>query len=137
MEIGFLIKRHRQEKNLTLREFAAKCGTSHSYIAMLENGKNSKTGEPIVPSISMLRKISLGMGISINELIAMCDDMPITLNDNTPTKLNLQLFAEENPTAISDGVTGKRKELIDYAITLSEEQADRALQVLKLIVEGR
>jgi transcriptional regulator with XRE-family HTH domain len=57
--------------------------------------------------------------------------------DNTPTKLNLQLFAEENPPAIGEGVSGKRKELIDYALTLSEEQADRALQVLKLIVEGR
>ena len=51
--------------------------------------------------------------------------------------INLQLFAEEKPTAISDGLTGNRKKLIDYAITLSEEQADRALQVLKLIVEGR
>ena len=96
MEIGFLIKKYRQEKNLTLREFASQCGTSHSYIAMLENGKNSKTGDPIVPSISMLKKISQGMGISVNELIAMCDDMPTTSNCfGTSQSINLQPFAEE------------------------------------------
>jgi transcriptional regulator with XRE-family HTH domain len=95
MDIGLLIKRHRDENNLTLREFAARCGTSHSYIAMLENRKNSKTGDPIIPSISMMKKIAKGMGMSINDLIALCDDMEVTLN-GTP-ELNLQLFAKKSP----------------------------------------
>lgn len=79
MEIGFLIKQYRQENNLTLRDFATRCGTSHSYIAMLESNKNSKTGEPIVPTLTMLNKISRGMGISVNDLINICDDIPISL----------------------------------------------------------
>ena len=56
---------------------------------------------------------------------------------NVPQEYLMGWDKKENPTAISDGLTGNRKKLVDYAITLSEEQADRALQVLKLIVEGR
>lgn len=101
MEIGYLIKQYRKNNSLTLRDFALKCGTSHSYIAMLESGKNSKTGEPIVPSITMLKKISDGMSIPLNDLIALCDDMPVALGKaTTPTepklsegeKLWLQLY---------------------------------------------
>jgi transcriptional regulator with XRE-family HTH domain len=91
MEIGFLIKQYRQENNLTLRDFATQCGTSHSYIAMLESNKNSKTGEPIVPTLTMLNKISRGMGISVNDLINICDDIPISLSqeENTPEEPKL------------------------------------------------
>jgi transcriptional regulator with XRE-family HTH domain len=91
MEIGFLIKQYRQENNLTLRDFATRCGTSHSYIAMLESNKNSKTGEPIVPTLTMLNKISRGMGISVNDLINICDDIPISLSqeENTPEEPKL------------------------------------------------
>lgn len=94
MEIGLFIKQYRQNNDLTLREFAARCGTSHSYIAMLENNKNSKTGEPIVPTLTMLNKIAKGMGISVSDLISICDDMPVRLAPAKPVgKLNIQLFA--------------------------------------------
>ena len=85
MDIGTIIKRYRTEHKISLRDFADKCGASHSYIAMLEAKKNSKTGEPIVPTISMLKKISVGLDISVNELIALCDDMPISLSATTGT----------------------------------------------------
>ena len=80
MDIGSIIKNYRNSAGISLRDFASKCGASHSYIAMLESGKNSKTGEPIIPTISMLKKIAVGLGITVNELIAMCDDMPVALN---------------------------------------------------------
>lgn len=79
MDIGSIIKNYRDSIGMSLRDFASKCGASHSYIAMLESGKNSKTGEPIIPTISMLKKIASGLGISVNDLIAMCDDMPVSL----------------------------------------------------------
>jgi transcriptional regulator with XRE-family HTH domain len=91
MEIGLLIKQYRQKNNLTLREFAKSCGTSHSYISMLESGKNSKTGEPMVPTLTMLNKISQAMNISVNDLINLCDDIPISLSqeENTPEEPKL------------------------------------------------
>lgn len=127
MDIGLLVKQYRQANNLTLREFAARCGTSHSYIAMLESHKNSKTGEPIIPTIAMIKKLSQGMNMSVNEIIAICDDMPISLDGASDIK--------KNPTAASDGISEKRKALIEFAMTISEEEADRALQALKLLLK--
>ena len=126
MEIGLLIKQYRHENNLTLREFASICGTSHSYIAMLESGKNSKTGEPIVPSITMLKKIAQGMNLSVNSLIDSCDDIPVTLND-VPT---IENTPEESK--LSEG----RQKLIDFAKTIPEEKAEMILRVMRSIVEA-
>ena len=89
MEIGAAIKQYRDKANISLRDFAAKCGTSHSYIAMLESGKNSKTGEPIVPTITMLKKIAHGMDMSVNDLITLCDDMPLKMQ---PPEFKLNYF---------------------------------------------
>jgi transcriptional regulator with XRE-family HTH domain len=92
MEIAVLLKQYREKTKLSLRDFADKCDVSHSYISMLENKKNSKTGEPIVPTLTMLNKISKGMGMSVNELINICDDIPISIvqaNKNAPGENNL------------------------------------------------
>jgi transcriptional regulator with XRE-family HTH domain len=62
-----------------MRDFAAKSGVSHSYIAMLEEGKNSKTGLPMTPGLVTLKKLSVGMDMTIDELIATADDMPVSL----------------------------------------------------------
>ena len=86
MDIGSIIKQYRHANKISMRDFAEKCGVSHSYIAMLEIRKTSKTGEPIVPTIAMLKKIASGLGITVNELIAKCDDMPITLSDEYDMK---------------------------------------------------
>ena len=88
MDIGTIIKQYRLDNKISIRDFAEKCGVSHSYIAMLEIRKNSKTGEPIVPTIAMLKKISSGLGITVNELIAKCDDMPISLSSGYNAKNN-------------------------------------------------
>ena len=73
MDIGNLIKQYRKKHKISLRDFAEECGISHSYIAMLESGKNSKTGEKIIPTITMLKKVSIGLHLSLTELIAVCN----------------------------------------------------------------
>ena len=82
MKLGAFIKQYRQKNKLTLRDFAARCGTSHSYISMLEEGKNSKTGEPITPSLATLVKISGAMNMTLHELVTQVDDMPVELSVN-------------------------------------------------------
>lgn len=116
------IKKLIEDSHKSYQELEKITGIKKSSLQRYASGTTTK-----IP-LTAIESLSKTFGVSQEYLMGW---------DNTPTKLNLQLFAEENPTAISDGVTGKRKELIDYAITLSEEQADRALQVLKLIVEGR
>ena len=87
MKLGAFIKQYRQKNKLTLRDFAGRCGTSHSYISMLEEGKNSKTGEPITPSLATLVKISGAMNMTLHELVTQVDDMPVELS--RPTILDI------------------------------------------------
>lgn len=148
MEIGQFVKQYRQKNRLALRKFAEICGVSHSYIAMLENGKNSKTGEPIVPSLSMLKKLSTGMGMSINELISISDDCPVSLNPAEPS-LDLQLFAERktpDELALTEGerlwlelyhrvspdTRNLLVKLVDSFDGISEEKQKLALQLIRV-----
>jgi transcriptional regulator with XRE-family HTH domain len=85
MKIGRMVKAYRKANSLTMRDFAAKSGVSHSYIAMLEDGKNSKTGLPMTPGLVTLKKLSVGMDMTLDELIATADDMPVSLQTSTST----------------------------------------------------
>lgn len=91
MKLGDIVKTYRKDNDLTMREFAQRCNVSHSYIAMLEDGKNSKTGAPITPTLVTLKKIAEGMNISVDELISAAEDMPVKL-EKTQQGINLQLF---------------------------------------------
>lgn len=124
MDIGSIIKGYRQRNNISLRDFATKCGTSHSYIAMLEAGKNSKTGEPIVPSLIMLNKIAKGLGMTINELVEQCDDMPISLT-----------MDDKKPTDDDGELSENRKKLIQFAQTVPEDKVDLVIRIMKSILE--
>ena len=85
MKLGEIIKKYRIDHSLTLRDFAKLCGMSHSYIAMLEDGKNSKTGEPMTPTLATLKKIASALSLTLNELMTIADDMPVKLEPISPT----------------------------------------------------
>ena len=80
MTIGEVIRRYREDHNLSQRQFALKCNISNGYISMLEKGINPKTNEPIMPSIAALKAISSAMNISLNDLLIQADDMPVNLS---------------------------------------------------------
>ncbi len=94
MTLGEIVKEYRAKNNLSLREFASRCGMSHSYIAMLENESNSKTGEPMVPTITTINKIARGMGKTIDALIAEADDMLVSISKENET-INEKLTPDE------------------------------------------
>jgi hypothetical protein len=95
---------------------------------MLENGKNSKTGEPIVPTITMLKKISFGLGMSLNDLITVCDDMPVSLAEETT---NLQLFGEKETSPISEPLlTEEEKKWMEIYHRLSNETREMLITSL-------
>lgn len=126
MDIGNIIKEYRTKNNISLRDFAAKCGTSHSYISMLELGKNSKTGEPIIPSLTMLKKIATGLSMSVNELIAICDDMPITLSSENDIK---------NPPAEPQLTEGEEK-LLNLIRLMPEEMKKQYTELLEATLKA-
>lgn len=54
----------RDENDLSQRQFANLCGLSNGYIAMIESGVNPRTGNPITPSLSSLKKMAAVMGLT-------------------------------------------------------------------------
>lgn len=73
MKLSEVISNYRSAHNLTVEEFAEKCGLSKGYISMIERGINPRNNKPISPTIDSVRKIAHGMSMSINELIPMLD----------------------------------------------------------------
>ncbi len=80
MTLGQLIKEYREKNNLSQRQFANISNVSNGYISMLEEGKNPKTKGPIVPSIITMKKLSVAMNMTIDELFCSIDDMPVKLS---------------------------------------------------------
>lgn len=67
-KLGELINEYRLCNNLSIRQFAKKCGLSSTYIDKLE--KNGKNGVKLIePTLYALGKVANGMGLSITELM--------------------------------------------------------------------
>ena len=89
MELRTIIKKFREEHNLSQREFAARCrGITNGYISMIEADFNNHTGKPPRPSVEKLEAIARGMGISLADLMDKLNDVP-----PTPKIPNMQTFA--------------------------------------------
>lgn len=80
MTLGELIKQYRIDNDLSLRELAQRAGISNSYLSMLETGRKSSTKQPIVPTLTKLNQLADAMGLRVDDLIAMIDDIPIELD---------------------------------------------------------
>lgn len=83
MTLGKIIKEYREQHQLSQRQFASLCSVSNGYISMLEEGKNPKTNEPIVPSLNTMKKLATAMGLTLDELIHNVDDMDVSLAGDT------------------------------------------------------
>lgn len=79
MTLGEFIKAYREKNDLSQRQFADKSGVSNGYISMLEKNENPKTGQPLSPSMPVLKKIAAAMGMTVNDMCSFVDDMAIDL----------------------------------------------------------
>jgi XRE family transcriptional regulator, fatty acid utilization regulator len=77
--LGIKIKKLRQEKGLTLSEFAAKAELSVSYLSEIEQGKKH-------PKLEKMISIAKGLGLSYNELAHL------ELNDNRFNNFHMSLL---------------------------------------------
>ena len=80
MKLSEIVMAYRKEHGLSIRQFAQKCGLSHSAIANVENERNSM-GNPYTPSFETLQHLALGMGLSVNDLIKSMDDADIYISE--------------------------------------------------------
>ena len=70
---------YRKSHKISQRKFAAMCDLSNGFISMLEKGDNPHTQKPITPSLKKLKKLATGMGISLDELLSVTDDIQLNL----------------------------------------------------------
>lgn len=80
MKLSQYISEYRSSHGYSQRQFAKICNLSNGYISMLEKEFNPKTKEPVQPSIPVLRKIAIGMGITLSDLLNEVDDILIDIS---------------------------------------------------------
>lgn len=131
MFLGEVIKKYREEHNLSLRAFANKCGLSYTYISMLEKNTDYRTGKPIAPTLDSVKYIAKAMNIPIDDLLKMLDDeQEFKLNDDADidipknkipilgtVKAGYDWLAEENVTGYitdSDIIKSYEKNISEY-----------------------
>ena len=73
MEIGKIVRRYRDEHDLTMQQFAVRSGLSKGYISMLERGRHPQNNREIIPSIETVQKLAVAMGMTIDSLLQLCD----------------------------------------------------------------
>lgn len=148
MFLGEVIKKYREEHNLSLRAFASKCGLSYTYISMLERNIDYRTGKPIAPTLDSVKYISNAMNMPIDDLLKILDDeqefklnediSANNLNNKIPilgtVKAGYDWLAEENIIGyITDKDTVK-----DYEKNINEYYALKVIgdSMLPLLSQG-
>lgn len=115
-EIGHLIKQARTEKNMTQAELANKIGLATVTIRQYENGARN-------PSIDILRKISVALGVSIYSLVDFEDASSL-------------IETSINETQLQYGANWKQFERVRRAfVDLNYKGAERVAQVAEDIAK--
>lgn len=92
--IGNFIKKYRG--NMSLREFAEKCGISHTHLDSIEKGVDPRTGKPVSVTVETLKKIATAMNMSINDLLIQSGDVKIEdLKFTNDSSAKFQIFNTE------------------------------------------
>lgn len=133
MHLGEVIKKYRYEHGkMSMQAFADKCGLSKGYIAMLERNVNSKTGEPVIPSVETFLKVAKAMNITLDELTKLVDEnQPISLQEH-------DLAAVGNSPLPSNILTPAEQSLLTDFRQLNDEGQDKVCEYTSdLVASGR
>ena len=131
MHLGKLISNFRQEKNMSMDEFAKLANLSKPYISMLEKNKNSRNGKPIVPSVMTLKKVSKALNISFDDLIKMLDSgQEISLSETPTEPIGYYSDPETAEMAEELRTNPDRRILFDASKDLSKDDIDTVLKII-------
>lgn len=106
-ELGKTIRELRG--NMSLRDFAAKCDTTHTTIDNLEKGFDFRTGKPTQVKMATLQKIAEACGVSLSYLTG---ESPISHEQ----ELKVALFGGD--TEVTDEMWN---EVMNYAEFLKQK----------------
>ena len=119
MTLSELIIEYRNEHGISQRQMASQCKLSTGYISLIEKETNPQTGKPMVPSLAVLNKLAKGMGITLDKLLSVCDDMPVDISATEKTVL--------------DEKDGLDTEIAEIILSLSESKKQEALRYLRYL----
>lgn len=119
MKLSELIIEYRREHGISQRQMASQCSLSTGYISLIEKEINPQTGKPMVPSLAVLNKLAKGMGITLDNLLSVCDDMPVDVSATEKTVL--------------DEKDGLDLEIAEIILSLSESKKQEALRYLRYL----
>ena len=77
LNLGEIIKKFRDDNELSMDKFDKMSNLSKAYISVLEKNKRPKTGKPVTPSIPVIRNVAEAMNMSFDELFKMLEDNQI------------------------------------------------------------
>ena len=122
--IGDYIRKYRGD--LSLRDFAKKCGISHTHLDSIEKGFDPRTGKEVRVTVDTLKKIANAMGLTINELLTVSGEIEDdndsidkkkeyikTIATDQNTGYSVQLLSDEPFNSLSKE---EQEELIEMAM---------------------
>lgn len=93
MTLSELMKQYRKAKDLSQRDFARRCGLSHSLISILEMGINPQTGKKPQPDLETYRKLAIGMNRSVQDIfsdLGNSESVRLFANDSIPVEAEVK-----------------------------------------------
>ena len=129
MDLRNFIIKYRAEHGLSQRQFSEACGMSNGYISMIERGENPKTKLPVTPTLTALKKMASGMGMTLSALLTEVDDMDVNLIDNS-SKKKTALNMEGGLMNDADS------EIVSIILSLSQDKKAEALRYLRYLAKS-
>ena len=126
MNLSELILNYLKEHSLSQRQFAARCNLSTGYVSLIVKEINPQTGKRMVPTLQVLNKLATGMGLSLDELLASCDDMDVSLSscfDSAPDSRDLFLSAHEQKLIVAYRSHPEMQAAVDRLLGVEESAA--------------
>lgn len=137
MKLSELLKKYREENNLSQRELARRCDLSHGLISLIEKEKNPQTGQPMKQDIETYSKLADGMGMSTQELFQkLGDDAALKLNIISTAGMMRIPFDDSEVKMLEDSMTQEDIELEELWPSASVPARRAALAVLRSMKEG-
>lgn len=110
IKVGEVIKSKREEKNLTLVDFAKSIGISSGYLSQLENGRKAN------PKLEIILRILKELDLNVDMLLGL-DSTPETPGLKVPSLLRLAIAKDRNMKVLEDREIQKKiGNMIDKAL---------------------
>jgi len=116
--LGEFVKRYRKAHNLNQREFGEMSGVTSGYLSMLENNRNPKTGDPIIPNIATVKRMAQAMNMPLEELLREIDDSIISIAKE-PTITEDDELMDESIRLLRQLPTEKKRMVLDLLRSIS------------------